>query len=125
VLIEPAKQLADASRCQSDARIRGAVVEVDRVAVGSWIAGNAGIEGAIVVQKVKEGRGAFGFNAATEAYEDLVEAGVIDPTKVVRAALQNAASVASLLITTEALIAEKPEKKAGAGAMPDMGDMGM
>ena len=89
-----------------------------------WIAGNAGIEGAIVVQKVKEGRGAFGFNAATEVYEDLVEGGVIDPTKVVRAALQNAASVASLLLTTEALIAEKPEKKAG-GAMPDMGDMGM
>ena len=92
-----------------------------------WIAGNAGIEGAIVVQKVKEGRGAFGFNAATEVYEDLVEGGVIDPTKVVRAALQNAASVASLLLTTEALIAEKPEKKAGGGggAMPDMGDMGM
>ena len=94
-----------------------------------WIAENAGIEGSIVVQKVKEGRGAFGFNAATEVYEDLVEAGVIDPTKVVRAALQNAASVASLLLTTEALIAEKPEeKKGGAGAMggmPDMGDMGM
>jgi chaperonin GroEL len=90
-----------------------------------WIAGNAGIEGAIVVQKVKEGRGAFGFNAATEVYEDLVESGVIDPTKVVRAALQNAASVASLLLTTEALIAEKPEKKAGGAAMPDMGDMGM
>jgi chaperonin GroEL len=91
-----------------------------------WIAGNAGIEGAIVVDKVKQGRGAFGFNAATEVYEDLVEAGVIDPTKVVRAALQNAASVASLLLTTEALIAEKPEKKAGAGGgMPDMGDMGM
>ena len=91
-----------------------------------WIAENAGIEGSIVVQKVKEGRGAFGFNAATEVYEDLVEAGVIDPTKVVRAALQNAASVASLLLTTEALIAENPEKKAGAGAgamggMPDMG----
>jgi len=92
-----------------------------------WIAGNAGIEGAIVVQKVKEGRGAFGFNAATEVYEDLVESGVIDPTKVVRAALQNAASVASLMLTTEALIAEKPEKKTGAGATPDMGmgDMGM
>jgi len=91
-----------------------------------WIAGNAGIEGAIVVQKVKEGRGAFGFNAATEVYEDLVEGGVIDPTKVVRAALQNAASVASLLLTTEALIAAKPEKTAGTGgAMPDMGDMGM
>ena len=96
-----------------------------------WIAANAGIEGAIVVQKVKQGRGAFGFNAATEVYEDLVEGGVIDPTKVVRAALQNAASVASLLLTTEALIAEKPEKKGAAGAagamggMPDMGDMGM
>ena len=68
-----------------------------------WIAGNAGIEGSIVVEKVKQGRGAFGFNAATEVYEDLVEGGVIDPTKVVRAALQNAASVASLLLTTEAL----------------------
>ncbi len=89
-----------------------------------WIAGNAGVEGAIVVRKVKEGRGAFGFNAATEVYEDLIEAGVIDPTKVVRAALQNAASVASLLLTTEALIADKPEKKAGLGGMPDMGEMG-
>ncbi len=91
-----------------------------------WIAGNAGVEGSIVVQKVKQGRGAFGFNAATEVYEDLVEGGVIDPTKVVRAALQNAASVASLLLTTEALIAEKPEKKkgGGAGSMPDMGGMG-
>jgi chaperonin GroEL len=93
-----------------------------------WIAGNAGIEGSIVVEKVKQGRGAFGFNAATEVYEDLIEAGVIDPTKVVRAALQNAASVASLLLTTEALIAEKPAKKPGGGMMPDMsgmGDMGM
>jgi len=89
-----------------------------------WIAGNAGIEGAIVLEKVKRGRGAFGFNAATEVYEDLVLGGVIDPTKVVRAALQNAASVASLLLTTEALIAEKPQKKAGAGTMSEMGGMG-
>jgi chaperonin GroEL len=92
-----------------------------------WIAGNAGIEGSIVVEKVKRGRGSFGFNAATEVYEDLVAGGVIDPTKVVRAALQNAASVASLLLTTEALIAETPDKKAGggtAGGMPDMGGMG-
>jgi chaperonin GroEL len=71
-----------------------------------WIAGNAGVEGAIVVEKVKAGRGSFGFNAATEVYEDLVEGGVIDPTKVVRVALQNAASVASLLLRSEALIAE-------------------
>jgi chaperonin GroEL len=93
-----------------------------------WIAANAGLEGAVVVQKVKEGRGAFGFNAATEKYEDLVQAGVIDPTKVVRAALQNAASVASLLLTADALIAAKPEEKgahAHGGGMPDMGGMGM
>jgi chaperonin GroEL len=92
-----------------------------------WIAGNAGIDGSIVVDKVKHGSGAFGFNAASEEYEDLVKAGVIDPTKVVRTALQNAASVASLLLTTEALIAEKPEKKAaGGGGMPGgMPDMDM
>jgi chaperonin GroEL len=90
------------------------------------ISENAGVEGSIVVDKVKGGKGAFGFNAATEQYEDLVQAGVIDPTKVVRSALQNAASVASLLLTTEALVAEKPEKKKGMpggmpGGMPDMG----
>jgi chaperonin GroEL len=93
-----------------------------------WIAANAGLEGAVVVQKVKEGRGAFGFNAATEKYEDLVQAGVIDPTKVVRAALQNAASVASLLLTADVLVAAKPEEKsahAHGGGMPDMGGMGM
>ena len=76
---------------------------------------NAGVDGSIVVEKVKNGKGAFGFNAATEEYEDLVKAGVIDPTKVVRAALQNAASVASLMLTTEALIAERPKKKAAGG----------
>jgi chaperonin GroEL len=93
-----------------------------------WIADNAGIDGSIVVDKVKAGTGNFGFNAQSEEYEDLVKAGVIDPTKVVRTALQNASSVASLLLSTEALVAEKPEKKDGAGAMggmPDMGDMGM
>jgi len=89
-----------------------------------WIAQNAGIDGAIVVDKVKNAKGANGFNAATETYEDLMAAGVIDPTKVVRSALQNAASVASLLLTTEAAIAEKPKKKAGAPGMPDMGGMG-
>jgi len=90
-----------------------------------WIAANAGFEGAVVVQKVKEGRGAFGFNAATEKYEDLVQAGVIDPTKVVRAALQNAASVASLLLTAEALIAEKPDPKTGHAHGGGVADMGM
>jgi chaperonin GroEL len=83
-----------------------------------WIVSNAGEEGSVVLDKVKNGKGAFGFNAATEDYEDLVKAGIVDPTKVVRTALQNAASVAGLLITTEAMIADKPEKKKEAPAMP-------
>jgi len=83
-----------------------------------WIAQNAGLDGAVVLDKVKSNKGAFGFNAATESYEDLVKSGIVDPTKVVRTALQNAASVAGLLITTEAMIADKPEKKKEAPAMP-------
>jgi chaperonin GroEL len=80
------------------------------------IVGNAGEEGSIVVQKIKEGKGNFGFNAATGTYGDLVAEGVIDPVKVVRSALQNAASVAGLMLTTEAMVAEKPkEEKAPAG----------
>jgi chaperonin GroEL len=74
------------------------------------IARNAGLDSSAVLMKVREGKGAFGLNAATETYEDLVKAGVIDPTKVVRVALQNAASVAGLMLTTEALIAERPDK---------------
>ena len=92
-----------------------------------WIVQNAGLEGSIVVQKVREASGRQGFNAQTETYEDLVEAGVIDPTKVVRTALQNASSIASLLLTTEALIAEIPEEKpdaaAAGGPPPGMGGM--
>jgi chaperonin GroEL len=83
-----------------------------------WIAQNAGADGSVVLDKVKNGKGAFGFNAAAEEFEDLVKAGIVDPTKVVRTALQNAASVAGLLITTEAMIAEKPEKKKEAPPMP-------
>jgi len=90
-----------------------------------FIAENAGIEGSIVVDKVKGQKGSNGFNAATEVYEDLIKAGVIDPAKVVRTALQHAASVSGLLLTTEAMIAEKPEPKGGGGGgMPDMGGMG-
>ncbi|ACG72701.1 chaperonin GroEL [Anaeromyxobacter sp. K] len=80
------------------------------------IAENAGWDGPVVVNKILEGQGAFGFNAATDTFEDLTKAGVIDPTKVSRTALQNAASVASLLLTTEAMVADKPKKKAAAGA---------
>jgi len=88
------------------------------------IASNAGVEGSIALQKVKEGKGAFGFNAADEEYEDLMKAGIIDATKVVRTALQNAASVASMLLTTEAMVAEKPEDKPAMPPMPPGGGMG-
>jgi chaperonin GroEL len=89
------------------------------------IAVNAGAEGSIVVAKVRGMKQDEGFNAATEVYEDLVKAGVIDPAKVVRSALQNAASIASLLLTTEALISEVHEEKASAGGAPQMGGGGM
>ncbi len=89
---------------------------------------NAGEEGSVIVNKVKDGKGGFGYNAATEVYEDLIKAGVIDPTKVTRVALENAASVASLLLMTEATICEKPEKEKmpmmpPGGGMGDMGGM--
>ena len=88
------------------------------------IANNAGAEGSIVVQRVKEGEGAFGYNARTENYEDLVEAGVIDPTKVTRTALQNAASVAGLMLTTEVVVSEKPgEDDDDGGGAPGGGGM--
>jgi len=86
-----------------------------------WIANNAGHDGSIVVEKVKNEKGGFGFNAQTEVFEDLVAAGVIDPTKVARCAIQNAASVASLMITTEAVVAEKPKEKASYPPMPPGG----
>ncbi len=85
------------------------------------IANNAGFEGSIVVEKVRGGKDGFGFDASTGEYGDLIKAGVIDPKKVTRIALQNAASVASLLLTTEAAIAEKPGEKSDAGAMGGMG----
>ncbi|MEM7214990.1 MAG: chaperonin GroEL [Pseudomonadota bacterium] len=88
------------------------------------IAENAGDEGSIVVGKVLEGKANFGYNAQTGAYGDMVSMGIIDPVKVVRHALQDAASVASLLITTEAMVAEAPKKDSPAPAMPDMGGMG-
>jgi len=90
-----------------------------------WIATNAGHEGSIIVAKVKDGKADEGFNAATDVYEDLVKAGVIDPAKVVRNALQNASSIASLLLTTEALVSEIPEEKKEAPAAPGGGMGGM
>jgi chaperonin GroEL len=92
------------------------------------IVANGGADAAVVLNKVKEGKGAYGYNAATDEYGDLVEMGIIDPTKVTRLALQNAVSVAGLLLTTEAAITDKPEKEKAPGApagggMPDMDDM--
>ncbi|MDR0420519.1 MAG: chaperonin GroEL [Prevotellaceae bacterium] len=89
------------------------------------IAENAGVEGSIVIQKVKEGNGSFGYNARTNVYEDLYEAGVIDPTKVTRIALENAASVAGMFLTTECILAEKKEENpVPMGGAPGMGGMG-
>ncbi len=88
---------------------------------------NAGIEGSVVVQKVKEGKGDYGFNARTDQYENLLKAGVIDPTKVTRIALENAASISGMLLTTECVVADKPKKEEAGhahGGAPDMGGMG-
>jgi chaperonin GroEL len=94
------------------------------------ITGNAGLEGAIIIEKIRANKDSnFGFNAQTEVYEDLVAAGVIDPTKVTRSALQHASSISSLMLTTEAMICEVPEKKSagghGHGGPGGMGDMDM
>lgn len=82
------------------------------------IVANAGGEGAIIVQKVKEGKDDFGYNARTEKYENLLAAGVIDPTKVTRIAVENAASIASMLLTTECVIVDEPENEGAGGGMP-------
>ena len=113
---------------QNDDQTRG--IDIVRKALYSpvrQIAQNAGHDGAVISGKLLEGKDeAIGFNAQTEVYENLANAGVIDPTKVVRTALQGAASVAALLITTEAMVAERPDRKAPAGGPPGggMGSMG-
>jgi chaperonin GroEL len=121
-LIRAAKAL-DSLKVDGDQKVG---VDLIKKAVESpvrWIATNAGQEGSIVVQRVKEAKDEEGYNAATDKFENLVQAGVIDPTKVVRTALQNAASIASLLLTTEALVSEIPEEKKEAPA-PHGGGMG-
>ena len=91
----------------------------------TMIAENAGQDGGIVCERVLEGKGNFGYNALTNTYEDLVKAGVIDPTKVARTALANAASVATLLLTSDALVAEKPKEEKGGGKKGHGGDYDM
>ena len=93
-----------------------------------WVASNAGVEGSLIVEQAKSEKGTTGYNAVSGNFEDLLKAGIIDPAKVTRSALQNAASIAALLLTTEALVADKPEEPGAAPAMPGggggMGGMG-
>jgi chaperonin GroEL len=99
------------------------IVKVAVEAPLKQIAINAGLEGGVVVEKVRHLEAGFGLNAATGEYVDMIKAGIIDPAKVTRSALQNAASIAALFLTTEAVIAEKPEPKSAAPAAPGGGDM--
>jgi chaperonin GroEL len=110
-------QALDKLKLTGDQQVGASIVKRALEEPLKMIATNAGWEGSIVVEKVKEKKGAFGFNAANEKFEDMIQAGVIDPTKVTRFALQNAASVASLMLTTQCMVADKPEEK---GAMPPM-----
>jgi chaperonin GroEL len=127
-LIRASKAL-DNLKLEGDQKIGVALIKRAIEEPARWIATNAGLEGSIIVAQIKDGKGDEGFNAATEVFEDLVKAGVIDPAKVVRNALQNASSIASLLLTTEALVSEIPEEKkesAGGGhGMPGGGMGGM
>ena len=125
-LIRASKAL-ETLKVEGDQKVGAAIIKRAIEEPCRWIATNAGLEGSIIVAQVKEGKGDEGFNAATEVFEDLVKAGVIDPAKVVRNALQNASSIASLLLTTEAIVAEIPEEKkeSGGGGMPGGGMGGM
>jgi chaperonin GroEL len=126
-LLRVTKKLDEVKTENNDQKIGVDIVRKSLEEPIRQIVENAGIEGSVVVNKVKEGKDDFGFNAQTEEYQNLVKEGVIDPTKVTRIALENAASVASMLLTTEAVICEKPEKEKPAPMMPPgggYGDMG-
>jgi chaperonin GroEL len=124
-LVQAAKKLAGLTGANNDQDVGISIVRKAIEAPLRQIAENAGVDGAVVAGKIRESDDlTFGFNAQTEEYGDMFAFGVIDPAKVVRTALQDAASVASLLITTEAMVADRPSKDGGAPAMPDMGGMG-
>ena len=125
-LVQATKKLADLSGANSDQDIGISIVRKALEAPLRQIAENSGVDGSVVAGKIRESDDAtFGFNAQTEEYGDMFKFGVIDPAKVVRTALQDAASIAGLLITTEAMVADKPAKEGAAGGgMPDMGGMG-
>jgi chaperonin GroEL len=120
-----ASAVLDSLRANEDEKVGIGIVRKTLEDPARWIASNAGKEGSIVVDKIRSGKGSFGFNAASEEFEDLMKAGIIDPTKVVRSALQNAASVAGLLLTTECIVAERPEEKNAGGAPGGMPPGGM
>ncbi|HAW91195.1 MAG TPA: chaperonin GroEL, partial [Gemmatimonadetes bacterium] len=124
-LIRAQSSLADMTADEHDEQVGIDILRRALEAPIRQIATNAGADGSIVAAKVREGKDAFGFNALTDEYEDLVESGVIDPTKVVRSALQNAASIAGLLLTTEAVVVEQPEETPDAPPMPGGGMDGM
>jgi chaperonin GroEL len=125
-LVQGAKALEGVKGENSDQDAGIAIVRRALEAPLRQIAENAGVDGSVVAGKIRESNDlSFGFNAQTEEYGDMFKFGVIDPAKVVRTALEDAASVAGLLITTEAMVADKPERRRGAGGgMPDMGGMG-
>ena len=116
-----AASLVKAGKLESDEKVGYNIVLRACAAPITQIADNAGKDGGVVAEKVREGEGAFGYNALTDKYEDLVAAGVIDPAKVTRSALQNAASVASMMLTSDALIADLPKEEPAAPANPGMG----
>jgi len=124
-LVQAGKALAGLEGANADQNAGIKIVARAIEAPLRQIAENSGVDGAVVAGKVRESDDtAFGFNAQTEEYGDMFAFGVIDPAKVTRTALEDAASVAGLLITTEAMVADKPAKDGGAPAMPDMGGMG-
>ena len=125
-LVQATKALANVTGDNSDQEAGVAIVRRALEAPLRQIAENAGVDGAVVAGKVRESDDkTFGFNAQTEEYGDMFGFGVIDPAKVTRTALEDAASIAGLLITTEAMVAERPAPAGGAGGgMPDMGGMG-
>lgn len=120
-----ASSALDAVKVENEDQKTG--VNIVRIAIEAplrTLVGNAGLEGSVIVQKVKEGKDDYGYNAREDKYENLIAKGIIDPTKVTRLALENAASIASLLLTTECVVADEPEKEGAAPAMPGMGGMG-
>ncbi|NLC98603.1 MAG: chaperonin GroEL, partial [Actinomycetales bacterium] len=121
-LVQATQAVFDSLDLTGDEATGAAIVRTAAAAPLKQIAVNAGLEGGVVAEKVSGLEAGFGLNAATGEYVDMIAAGIIDPAKVTRSALQNAASIAALFLTTEAVVADKPEP--AAAAAPDMGDMG-